>query len=275
MSSLPSLTWNVDPVMLRLGAQSIRYYSMFFSSQLLVGYLLLLGQLRRAGADDEEAGDLFAYLVPGILIGARLGHVLFYDWEHLLADPAWVWRIWTGGMSSHGAALGMLVAAHLFTKRRGIPLLEACDRLAPAVALAAVLQRLGNLMNSELVGKPTDGSWGVRFPQFDRGLGSVPLRHPTPLYEAALGLLVMLLLWLCDRAWGKEQRPRGALTGVLLLSLFVGRCCVEPFKALEPNEWGGVLNTAQLLSLPFIAAGLVVLWTSLRARRTAGWVVGG
>jgi phosphatidylglycerol:prolipoprotein diacylglycerol transferase len=196
-----------------------------------------------------------------------------------IRDPWWALKIWTGGMSSHGALLAIGIASFLFMKRRAMSWLEGTDRLSFSVALGAVLHRIGNFMNSELVGKPTDGSWGVRFPRFDSfdqyPTDDVPLRHPTQLYEAALGLLVLMTLLVCDRAWGKEQRPRGALTGVLLLTLFAGRILIELWK--EPDISPSMLpfNMGLLLSLPCVAAGAFILWRSLQQRRRAGWVIGG
>jgi prolipoprotein diacylglyceryl transferase len=273
MMGLPSITWSVDPVLFRAEGGQLRYYNVIYCAEIVLGYWLLRRQLRRAGADDEEAGDLTCYLLPAVLVGGRLGHVLFYDLEQALGDPWWIPKIWTGGFAGHGAALGIAVASYLFMRRRDMPWLESTDRLTFSVAAAAMLHRFGNLMNSELPGRPTDGSWGVRFPRFDR-VWDGPLRHPTQLYEAALGALVLIVLVLCDRTWGKEQRPRGALTGVLLLTLFSGRFVIEQWKDTTGEPQLPLLSMGQLLSLPCIAAGAFVLLQSLRRRERAGWVVG-
>lgn len=268
---MPSLVWNVDPVFVTIGASALRYYSLFFVVMLFGGYGLLRGQIRRGGGDVEEAGDFAAYGVPGLLIGARLGHVIFYDLSKAIDDPLWVFRVWTGGLASHGALVGLVLAMALFTRRRAMPLLEGTDRLVLSAALGAVLVRLGNFFNSEIVGKPTDGSWGVLFPRYDVG-EPVP-RHPTQLYESALGVALFVLLCVVDRRLGRERRPRGALTGVFLLAYFGGRFCIEFWKEVEglpPDVW---LNWGQLLSLPCIVAGIWILRSSFRERRPSGWVV--
>ncbi len=275
MTSLPSWTWDVNPVLYQSETLAIRYYSVVVVAELLLGYWLLLLHLRRAGVDDEEAGDLFTYVYPAVFIGSRLGHVLFFDFQTLWSNPWWVFKVWTGGLAGHGALVGVGVATYLFTKRRAMAWLEGMDRLSFSIAFVAIVHRLGNLMNSELVGKPTDGTWGVRFARFDHDLLVPPLRHPTQLYEMALGVVVLLALLLCDRTWGGEKRPRGALTGVLLTLLFSGRILIEVFKESEMGEpalpW---LNMGQLLSLPCVALGLAILWRSLRQPRPAGWIVG-
>jgi prolipoprotein diacylglyceryl transferase len=178
-------------------------------------------------------------------------------------------EIWKGGLSSHGAALGLTAAMWLFTKRRAIPFLEGADRLVPSAALGAALIRAGNLFNSEILGKPTDQPWGVFFPLRD---DTLLLRHPTQLYEMLLGLGLLLLLFAADRSWGGEQRPRGALTGLFLSVDFLGRFLIEFLK--EPDgAWSGVFNTAQWLSIPGMAIGLLVLYKSLHFRRPAGWII--
>lgn len=275
--SLPSLTWDVSPLLVQSETLALRYYSVIVSLELLLGYFLLLGQLRRAGADDEEAGDFQMYLIPAALVGARLGHVVFYDLEHAIANPAWILQVWKGGMAGHGAVIGVLLASYWFAKRRALPWLEASDRLVYSVAAAAMLHPLGSLMNSETVGKPTDQSWGVRFPRYDAYLDPTlsPLRHPTQLYETALAVVVVLLLVACDRYWGREQRPRGLLTGVLLVALFLGRSLIGLWKEAEPNGLAvPLLDTGQLLSLSCAVVGAGVLWHSLRNKQRAGWIMG-
>jgi prolipoprotein diacylglyceryl transferase len=268
----PTWTWDVDPVLLHGPGYVVRWYTVLWWAELALAFWLLHESVRRGRGDSEEAGDLAAYLWIGLLVGGRVGHCVFYDWETLVADPTWVFRIWTGGLSSHGAAAGMLAASWLFTRRRGMSVWEATDRLTYSAALSALLHRVSNLANSEIVGKPTDGTWGMRFPRYDSTMDA-PLRHPTQLYEAALGLGVLIVLYVCDRAWQREARPRGALSAVLLLTYFGGRFVVEFWKVPEGGDPAWPLDVAQLLSVPFLALGAVLLARSLRRRARAGWLL--
>lgn len=240
--------------------------------ELALAFWLLHKSVRRGGGDAEEAGDLAAYLWLGLIVGARVAHCLFYDWDKLLAEPAWLFQIWGGGMSSHGATVGVLVACYVFTRRRGMSLWEATDRLTYSAALSAVVHRVSNLLNSEIVGKPTDGTWGVRFPRYD-STTEVLLRHPTQLYEMVLGLGVLIALYVCDRAWQYEARPRGALSAVFLLSYFGGRFIVEFWKVPEGGDPAWPLSVAQLLSIPFVMLGAARLAQTLRRRAPSGWLL--
>jgi phosphatidylglycerol---prolipoprotein diacylglyceryl transferase len=268
----PAWTWDVDPVLLRGPGVEVRWYTVLWWMELALAFWLLHKSVRRGRGDAEEAGDLAAYLWIGLIAGARLGHCLFYDLDKLAAEPAWLFRIWTGGLSSHGAAAGVLVACYLFTRRRGMSLWEATDRLAYSAALSAILHRASNLMNSEIVGKPTDGTWGVSFPRYDLAT-DIPLRHPTQLYEMALGVVVLFVLDACDRAWRRELRPRAALSAIFLLSYFGGRFIVEFWKVPEGGDPAWPLDVAQLLSIPFIVLGAVLLAHSLRRRAPSGWLL--
>lgn len=250
----------------------IRYYSLLFVGVFLGGYALLNWQIQRGGGDDQAAGDFIVYGVAGVLIGARLGHVLFYDLDHALEDPLWVLQIWTGGLASHGAVIGLIIAMWLFTKRRGIPFLEGADRFAFSAALGATLVRLGNLFNSEIVGRVVpDQSWGFRFPRFDTQVAEVPLRYPTQLFEFALGLFVLLALYVVDRVAGQEKRPRGLLISTFFVVYFGGRFGIEFFKEYEAIDPSSPLTMGQLLSiLPFFI-GVFGVFASLRHKVPVGW----
>jgi phosphatidylglycerol:prolipoprotein diacylglycerol transferase len=247
----------------------IRYYSMLFVVVFLGGHALLKWQIERAGGSAEDANDFIVYGVLGVLLGARLGHVLFYDLDKALADPFWVFKIWTGGLASHGAVIGLITAMWLFTKRRGIPFLEGADRFSFSAALGATLVRIGNLLNSEIVGKKTDGTWGFRFPHFER---DPPLRHPSQIYEITLGLFVLGMLFLVDKKLGKEKRPRGAMISTFFALYFCGRFVVEFYKEFQPGEdMGSLLRMGQILSLPGILIGFYGLYWSLTRKLPAGW----
>jgi prolipoprotein diacylglyceryl transferase len=198
--------------------------------------------------------------------------VLFYDLEHAMEDPLWVLQIWTGGLASHGAVIGLIVAMWLFTRRRGVPFFEGADRFAFSAALGATLVRLGNLFNSEIVGRVVpDQSWGFRFPRFDTNVAEAPLRYPTQLFEFTLGLVVLLALYLTDRWAGQEKRPRGLLISTFFVVYFGGRFGIEFFKEYEAIDPSSPLTMGQLLSiLPFFM-GVFGVFASLRSNLPAGW----
>ncbi len=270
LSALPKVVWSQNPVVFPDASVQLRYYSVCVLLSFIWGYVLLSRQLRRAGVDVEEAGDFQSYGFWGLMIGARLGHVLFYDFEKLLQNPVWALQIWSGGMASHGGLIGLFLAMWLFTRRRAIPLLEGTDRLVFSVVLGSALWRIGNLYNSEIPGKPTDGSWGVYFPRLDHD--AEVFRHPTQLYEALSSLALLAFLRAADRRLGGEKRPRGVLTGLALAIYFSGRILIEFWKEPE-GAMIGPFNTAQLLSIPLALAGLFVLQRSLQQRKAAGWLV--
>lgn len=269
---MPKFTWNIDPALFHLGSYELRYYSLIFVAVFLGGHALLRWQIMRGGGDEEDASDFFVYGVLAVLIGARLGHVIFYDYEKALADPIWILKIWTGGLSSHGAVVGLLFAMWLFTKRKGISYVEGMDRFVFAAALGATLVRVGNFFNSEIVGRVTNQTWGVRFPRYDQS-PDAPYRHPTQLYEVALGLAVLGLLYLIDKAAGKEKRPRGLMVSCFFILYFGGRFFIEFFKEkqVESLENAMGITMGQALSIPCFALGVVGLVISLKKRIPVGW----
>jgi prolipoprotein diacylglyceryl transferase len=247
----------------------IRWYSLLFVGVFLGGYSLFNWQIRRGGGGDEVAGDFIVYGVLGVLLGARLGHVLFYDLDHALEDPAWIFKIWTGGLASHGAVIGLVLVMYLFTRRHGVPFLEGADRFAFSATLGATLVRVGNFFNSEILGRPTNSDWGIRFPLADGA--NAPLRYPTQLYEIALGLFVMLVLYLVDRRL-KETRPRGLLISLFFALYFAGRFVIEFYKEYQVFSAAETpLTMGQYLSIPGFLLGVYGVQWSLRTRLPAGW----
>jgi len=250
----------------------LRWYSLLFVGVFLGGYALLNWQIQRGGGHEETAGDFIVYGVLGVLIGSRVGHVLFYDLDKAIDDPIWVLKIWTGGLASHGAVLGLICAMWLFTKRRKVPFLEGADRFAFSAALGATLVRLGNFFNSEIVGRRVpDQSWGVRFSRYDSQVLEAPLRYPTQLFEVALGLFVMLCLYLADRATGREKRPRGLLISVFFLVYFAGRFTVEFFKEYQALPDSSTLTMGQYLSIPGFFIGVIGVIAALKYKAPVGW----
>lgn len=276
---MPAFTWDIDPILVHFPAwlgwlpiDGVRYYSLLYVGVFIGGYRLLDWQLRRAGAEPADANDFVLYGIVAVLGGARIGHVVFYEWDRFVGDPASLFRVHEGGLSSHGATLGLLLAMFLFTTFRRQSFIEGCDRFAFSAALGAILVRIGNLFNSEIVGRITGGEWGVRFPRYDR-VAEPPLRHPSQLYEAILGLAVMAALIGVDRALGKEKRPRGAMISLFMALYFTGRFSVEYFKEYQPGETAAGLTTGQWLSVLPAALGYAGWWLSFAKRVPARWHV--
>lgn len=265
---MPKFTWDVDPIMFRIGDHPFRWYSFFFFLMFWGGYALVSWQIRRGGGTHKDGLDFLPYGVFGSLIGARLGHVLFYDLDRALADPAWALRVWEGGLASHGAVIGVGIAMYLFTKLRGIAFIEGADRSVYGGTLAATLVRVGNFFNSEIVGRRTDQTWGVRFPRY------LPdphgYRYPTQLFEIAIGIVIMCALFAFDKAIGKEKRPRGAMIAFWFTLYFALRFIVEFYKEQQVFR-GDVLDMGQYLSIPGFLLGVFGLYWSFKRRIPAGW----
>jgi phosphatidylglycerol:prolipoprotein diacylglycerol transferase len=254
----------------------LRYYSLLFVVVFLGGHALLNWQIKRGGGAPEVAGDFIVYGVLGVLIGARLGHVIFYDYEKALADPIWIFKIWTGGLASHGAVVGLIIAMYFFTKSRHVPFLEGADRFSFAAALGATVVRIGNLFNSEIVGrKVPDQSWGMRFPRadhFESSPLSAPLRYPSQLYEIALGTSVFVGLLIADRLMGKEKRPRGAMISWFFALYFTGRLFTENYKEIEALPPTSAISMGQYLSVLPALLGWYGLYWAFKRKEPVGWV---
>ena len=252
-----------DPIAFQVGPVAVRWYGLMY----LAGFVLfvVLGRRRaRAHAFPEwrasDVDDLLFFGVFGVILGGRLGYVLFYKPLYYLAHPLEIFEVWHGGMSFHGGFLGVLIAMWFFARRRGKTFLEVADFVAPLCPLGLAAGRLGNFINGELVGRPSDLPWAMVFPQVD----NVP-RHPSQLYEFGLeGLLLFAILWI----YAARPRPRGALSGLFLLGYGVFRFLAE--FAREPDSFlgflAGGLTMGQWLSMPMAVAGAVMmLWAYRRA----------
>jgi len=252
----------------------LRYYSMLFVVVFLGGHALLNWQIKRGGGGPEVAGDFIVYGVLGVLVGARIGHVLFYDLDKFLDDPIWLFKIWTGGLASHGAVAGLIIAMYLFTKSRGIPFLEGSDRFSFSAALGATVVRIGNLFNSEIVGRVVpDQSWGMRFPRNTPppGVDRMVLRYPSQIYEITLGISVFVGLLIADRLMGKEKRPRGAMIAWFFALYFTGRLFTEFYKEIEALPADAAVSMGQYLSiLPALLGWYGVYWT-MKRKEPSGW----
>lgn len=273
MTLFQYITWDVDPIAVQLGSFSLPWYSLCWALGLLAAYGLVQRQYKQQGIAEEKFEPLFLYCFLGILIGARLGHCLFYDWEyysqHLLEivvpavhTPSG-WKF-TGfaGLASHGGTLGLMVALWLYVKRTGVGLFTALDNIAIATPITAFAIRMGNLMNSEIVGTPTEQPWGFVFTR----LGEDFARHPGQLYEALAYLCFFGVgLWLY-KCWPRRVGT-GYFFGFCLASIFTFRFFIEFLKNNQKDfEADMLFNMGQLLSLPFIVLGLYCMWRGARRK---------
>jgi phosphatidylglycerol---prolipoprotein diacylglyceryl transferase len=252
--------WHFDPILFSIGPLAIRWYGLLFVAAFYGGQLLVSRIFAAEGQPPQQADALLVWALLGTVIGARLVHCLFYEPAFYLSHPLAILRIWEGGLASHGGALGMLIGLWLGSRRMQPrrPFLWLLDRVAIASALGAVLVRVANFLNSEIVGLPTDGSWGVVFDIVD----ALP-RHPVQLYEAAAYLLTGLLLLGLYRRHG-PRTPQGLLVGAFMALVFAARIAAEFFKTPQASyEAGQAFSVGQWLSLPFVALGL---WLMLRSR---------
>ena len=247
---------HIDPVALSIGNLQLRWYGLMYLAGFGLGWWLGRRRASRPGSDWRAADvdDLLTCVMIGIILGGRLGYVLFYDLPVYFSDPMEILRIWNGGMSFHGGLLGVLAAFWYFARTRQRSFLDISDFVAPLIPQGLFFGRLGNYINSELWGKITDGPWGVVFP----GAGPLP-RHPSQLYEALLeGLVLFALVWM----YSLKPRKRGAVSGLFALGYGVFRFVVE-FVRIPDAQLGylafGWLTMGQVLCLPLMAAGLWLL----------------
>jgi prolipoprotein diacylglyceryl transferase len=258
--------WNVRPEIFQIGPFTVRWYGLFFAILFAVGYLIVRWQLRIEHKNERQLDTLLVYLVVGTIVGARLGHCLFYEPDYYLRHPLQILKVWEGGLASHGGAAGVLIALYLFTRSRPeFTYLWLLDRIVVPTALGGSLIRLGNLFNSEILGDATHVPWAFVFERVD----PVP-RHPAQLYEAISYLLVFIALLLVYRRQRERTQP-GLLTGLFLVGVFTFRFLIEFVKERQATYEANLpLSVGQLLSLPFIAAGMVLLWRAVRRGRGRG-----
>jgi len=263
------VTWDVDPNLLNLenvpilGQLTIRYYGVLFAAAFVFGYVLFMRIFKTEGISIEVLDRLTLYMVIGTVVGARLGHVFFYQPDYYLSHPHEILYIWHGGLASHGAAIGIMVALYLFVRKEKKPYIWILDRMSIAVALSGFFIRMGNLMNSEIYGVETDLPWGFVFVRNNEILP----KHPTQIYEALAYLAIFFVLYrLYFRNKGKF-RP-GLLFGLFMILVFTARFLIEFIKEVQvPFEQGMALNMGQWLSLPFIILGVILLYRTMKRNR--------
>lgn len=264
----------VGPVALDLGFFQIRWYSLGYLAGILLGYWYLLKLLAKPGApmSREHADDMILYATLGIILGGRLGYIFFYQ-PTILANPVDIFKLWEGGMSLHGGALGTIFAIWLLARKHKLSFLRVCDYIACVIPFGLFLVRLANFVNDELWGKVTDVSWAIIFPNG----GDLP-RHPSQIYEAALeGLLMAAILW--PLFWRTQARYKpGFLFGtaalVYGLSRFVVEFVREPDAQLQWLAEQSGLSMGQWLTIPMILLGLFLVFTANRRRERVEPIAG-
>jgi len=264
--TLLNIVWDFPPELFPGTAIPVRWYGILFASGFVIAYLLMMKIFRREAIPGKHLEDLTLYIGIGTVIGARVGHCLFYDPATYLADPVRILYIWEGGLASHGAAIGILLALWLFTKKNPFSYIELLDKLAVVIPIAGAMVRFGNLANSEIYGKATTLPWGFEFRQSLDFAHRFEPHHPTQIYEALSYILITLLLWKMYHA--PRKYPTGFLFGLFLVLLFAMRFLIEFVK--EPQvafEISMPLNMGQVLSVPFMVAGVIIMVFAGRLRR--------
>lgn len=255
------VTWDVNPALFHLGSFEIRYYGVLWAVALGISAYIFHHIMIREGLSDKTFDSVFWFGVISTVLGSRLGHCLFYDPGYYLTHPVEILDIRQGGMASHGAAVGLLIGLWLFSWKNKLPYIWSLDRISIVVAISGVAVRLGNLMNSEIYGTVTSLPWGFIFVRD----GETLPKHPTQIYEALCYLvLFVILLWMYYKKDLARRRP-GVMFGFFLIILFGTRFLIEFIKNPQVDfEQHMVLNMGQLLSIPFIVAGVVILWRALK-----------
>ena len=258
---------NFDPIALQLGPVAIRWYGLMYLTAFALVIFLGRKRIRNQpwlSISSSDLDDMLFYGVLGVVLGGRLGYILFYKPLEYLHDPIRIFFVWEGGMSFHGGFLGVLLAMLWFARSHNKKWLQVTDFIAPLVPLGLGAGRIGNFINGELWGRPSELPWAMVFPQVD-GLA----RHPSQLYEFLLeGLLLFLLVWFYSRRW----RPLGAVSGMFLAGYGLLRFLVEFTR--EPDSFLGLLSLelsmGQWLSLPMIVAGVaMIIWANMHGSRRA------
>lgn len=253
---------DIDPIIFQIGPIAIRWYSMAYIAGLLIGlaYLKCIARKFKLPLTTEQIDDYLIWVTVGVILGGRMGYVIFYQLDFYIDNPAAIVQVWKGGMSFHGGLIGVGIATFLFARRHGLPILLVSDLVAVAAPIGLFFGRLANFINGELYGRETDVPWGVVFPHG----GPLP-RHPSQLYEAVLeGIVLFAILNIMIRI-SSIREHRGVLAGVFLTGYAVSRASVELFR--QPDEHIGYLiggtTMGQWLSLPLLIVGLSLIGLAL------------
>jgi len=253
--NLLAIVWDVSPEIFSIGPLSVRYYGLLFALAFLAGYYILQNFFKKEGMPTNETDKVVTCIFIGTILGARLGHVFFYEPVYYLQNPSEIIQVWHGGLASHGGAIGIIIALFIYAKKSKKKFLWIIDRVGIPVALAACFIRIGNLMNSEIYGVETNLLWGFIFVKSGE---EVP-KHPTQIYEAFFYLLIFIFLKFAYEKH-KGKLSDGLIAGWFLTLLFGVRFFIEFFKEVQVNfETEMILNMGQLLSIPCIISGILLI----------------
>ncbi|MBI4648392.1 MAG: prolipoprotein diacylglyceryl transferase [Bacteroidia bacterium] len=305
------INWNVDPDIFTIGDRGIRWYGLLLAAGFYLAYLVLSKMLTKEGFSEKKINNFSLYMIIGTILGLRLGHCFFYEPEYYLSNPVKILKVWEGGLASHGGAAGIFIAIALFAWRNKLSYMGLCDRLAVVIALAGGFVRIGNLMNSEIIGRITSLPWGFKFlrlnEDFDsastacalnlkqsicvnQGLPDTPLfklanecnidhgqlkylveqwptRHPSQIYEALFCFILFVFMYLLYNKM-KGSIKEGYLAGIFLIVLFTFRFFIEFVKDVQVKfEDSMAINMGQILSLPFIVIGILLVIYAIKKGR--------
>lgn len=267
--NLLSVVWNIDPTAFSIGGLEIRWYGVFFAICFVLGYYIMQHFCKKEGVGEKFTDSLFWYVIVAVVIGSRLGHCLFYEASYFLSkEHFWeILRIRDGGLSSHGGAFAILLALYLLSRKFKLSYLYILDRVVVTIALAGFFIRMGNLFNSEIYGHITNLPWGFVFVR----CGETMPKHPTQIYEALWCLALFgLLYYNISSTWKKGKQSTNGVNFSLFLILYFGFRFSLEFIKEDQEAWEAeyLLNMGQMLSLPFVIAGVGLLWYSQkRAKR--------
>lgn len=270
------IVWNVRPEIFTLqedlwmvGGFSVRWYGLLFACAFIFGYIIMQKIFNKENIPIKVLDELTTYMVVSVIVGARLGHCLFYEPDYYLAHPLEILKIWEGGLASHGASIGILIGLYIFSRKNKKPFIWIMDRIGIVVALGGFFVRMGNLMNSEIFGDITSLPWGFVFKNYYVAEFATDPRHPTQLYEALSYFILFLITWWIYRKNDGHPRP-GFLFGIFLILLFGSRFLIEFIKIPQVGfEEQMVLNMGQWLSIPFILGGVALLYWSQKQETTS------
>jgi phosphatidylglycerol---prolipoprotein diacylglyceryl transferase len=258
------IPWDVNPEIFRIGAFAVRWYGLLFACSFLFGYIIMNRIFKNENLDEAVLDRLTIYMAVGTIVGARLGHCLFYEPAYYFKHPLEIIMIWHGGLASHGAGIGILLALWFFVRKEKKEYFWVVDRIAIVVALSGFFIRMGNLMNSEIYGIETTVPWGF---VFLRNHEVVP-KHPTQIYEALAYLAIFILLY--RMYWTKKgEHIQGLLVSLLFTLIFIARFFIEFLKEDQvPFEAHMKINMGQSLSIPYIILGILCLiWSLIKNKR--------